>query len=110
MTTKPALIAFFALTLALLPAAGLLADMGTWTGWVTDEHCGAKGANAGHKDCAVKCHKDGAKLVFYNTADEKIYQLDNQELAAQHLGHEVKVSGEVEGDAIKVKSIDKAAM
>lgn len=110
MNRKPALIALLALTLALLPAAGLLADMGSWTGWVTDENCGAKGANAEHKDCAAKCHKDGAKLVFYNSGDQKVYKLDNQDLAAQHIGHEVKVSGELEGDAIKVKSIDKAAM
>ena len=44
------LLAVIALALPL--AAG---TKGTWTGWVTDEHCGAKGAKAEHKDCAVKC-------------------------------------------------------
>lgn len=93
------LLALFAPTLALA---------GEWTGWITDEQCAAKGAKADHADCAKKCHEKGAKLVFYNTGDEKIYALDKQDLAAQHIGHEVKVTGEAEGTAIKVSSIEAA--
>jgi hypothetical protein len=100
--TSVVLIALLAVGF-LAPA---LAHAGDWTGWVTDEHCGAKGANAGHKACTEKCMKGGSKLVFYNDGDKKIYTLDNQDLAKQHLGHEVKVSGDVEGSAIKVKSIE----
>ena len=103
--TSVVLIALLAISF-LAPA---LAHAGDWTGWVTDEHCAAKGANAAHKACAEKCLNGGSKLVFYNNADQKIYKLDNQDLAKQHLGHEVKVSGDVEGDAIKVKSIEAAA-
>ncbi|HYO12195.1 MAG TPA: DUF5818 domain-containing protein [Thermoanaerobaculia bacterium] len=99
----------FAITLAL-PLAHAGAMKGSWTGWITDEHCGAKGAKAEHKDCATKCLENGGKLVFYNTADEKIYALDNQDLAKQHLGHEVKVTGEADGKAIKVASIEKTEM
>ena len=93
------LIALFAPTLALA---------GEWTGWITDEQCAAKGAKAEHADCAKRCHGEGAKLVFYNTGDEKIYSLDNQDLASKHLGHEVKVKGEAEGTAIKVSAIEAA--
>jgi len=85
-----------------------LALAGEWTGWITDDQCAAKGANAEHADCAKKCHANGAKLVFYNTGDEKIYALDNQDLAAKHIGQEVKVKGEVDGSAIKVASIEAA--
>lgn len=99
----------FAITLAL-PLAHAGAMKGSWTGWITDESCGAKGAKAEHKDCAMKCLENGGKLVFYNTADEKLYALDNQGLAKEHLGHEVKVTGEVDGTAIKVASIEKAEM
>jgi len=102
--TSVALIALLAVSF-LAPA---LAHAGDWTGWVTDEHCAAKGANAAHKACAEKCAKGGSKLVFYNEGDQKIYTLDNQDLAKQHIGHEVKVSGDVEGSAIKVKSIEAA--
>lgn len=98
-----------AITLAL-PLAQADAMKGSWTGWITDDHCGAKGAKAEHKDCAVKCLDQGGKLVFYNPADEKIYTLDNQELAKEHLGHEVKLTGEVDGTAIKVAAIEKAEM
>ncbi|HEY0514553.1 MAG TPA: hypothetical protein VGH73_21810 [Thermoanaerobaculia bacterium] len=100
------LFALLALTVAGL--AGAAGTKGSWTGWVTDEHCGAKGASADHKACAEKCLKDGSKLVFYNTGDKKIYALDNQDLAKQNIGHEVKVTGEVDGKSIKVASIDAA--
>jgi hypothetical protein len=96
-----------AFTLSLANAGAM---KGSWTGWITDEHCGAKGAKADHKDCALKCAGENGKLVFYNTGDEKIYTLDNQDLAKQNLGHEVKVTGEVDGTAIKVTSIEKAEM
>jgi len=99
-------LTLLSLTVALAASAG---TKGSWTGWVTDEHCGAKGASADHKACAEKCLKNGGKLVFYNTADKKIYSLDNQDLAKANIGHEVKVSGEVDGKSIKVASIDAAA-
>lgn len=91
---------------ALLVPAFAFAGAGSWTGWVTDDHCAAKGANAAHADCAKKCLGNGGKLVFYNSADEKIYNLDNQKLAEEHLGHEVVVKGTAEGDSIKVESIE----
>ncbi|HEX5760518.1 MAG TPA: hypothetical protein VF121_15135 [Thermoanaerobaculia bacterium] len=102
-------VCLFALAAALALPLAVQADhhAASWTGWITDDSCGAKGANADHKACAEKCLGNGGKLVFYNPADEKLYALDNQELAAAHLGHEVKVKGELEGDAIKVASIEK---
>jgi hypothetical protein len=95
----------------LVMAAFAVAQAGTagsWTGWITDDHCAAKGAKAEHKDCAIKCLGNGGKLVFYNPADEKIYSLDKQDVAEKHLGHEVTVKGEVDGSAIKVQSIEMA--
>ena len=98
---------FFAL-LALMAVLASAGTKGTWTGWVTDEHCGAKGASADHKACAEKCATQGAKLVFYNTGDKKIYSLDKQDVAKDNIGHEVQVTGEVDGKAIKVESITAA--
>lgn len=95
---------FAALLCALLAPA--FAFAGEWTGWITDDQCASKGAKAEHADCAKKCHENGAKLVFYNTGDEKVYTLDNQELAAKNIGHEVTVKGDVEGNGIKVSSIE----
>lgn len=103
---KKALIALAAI--ALLVPALAAADAASWTGWVTDDSCAAKGANAEHASCAKKCLDNGGKLVFYNPADEKIYNLDNQKLAEEHIGHEVVVKGTAEGDSITVESIEAA--
>ncbi len=78
-----------------------------WSGWITDEHCGEKGANAGHKSCALKCAEGGAAFVLYSTADKKIYKLSDQAEAKAHLGHKVKVAGTVEGSTITVESISE---
>src|SRR5262249_40497505 len=60
--------------IALLVGAAsfvLAADTGSWSGWITDTDCGAKGASASHASCAAKCVKDkGAKYALYNPADK----------------------------------------
>ena len=95
-----------ALVLIFLLAPALYAA--DWTGWITDAGCAEKGANAEHKSCALKCAGKGKALVFYNNADKKIYKLDKQDVAKQHVGAEVVVTGEADGDSIKVTSIAEA--
>ena len=100
--------------LAVLLAAGisLAGEKGkseekSLTGWITDSHCGAKGAKEGHADCATKCVKtQGAKYALVTPEDGKVYVLDPQEKAAEHAGHHVKVKGTIEGDTLKVASIE----
>ncbi len=58
----------------LIAGAAFAAD--TMTGWVTEAHCGAKGANAGHKECGDKCVKEGQKVAFYDNATKKVYNFD----------------------------------
>lgn len=83
---------------------------GTWSGWVTDTSCGAKGANAEHAACARKCvNERGAKYALYDSSDKKLYILDPQDKAAPHAGHEVTVNGTLEGDTIHVTSIAMVA-
>lgn len=83
---------------------------GTWSGWVTDTSCGAKGANAEHAACATKCvNEHGAKYALYNPTDKKIYILDPQDKAAPHAGHEVTVNGMIDGDTIHFTSIAMVA-
>jgi hypothetical protein len=59
---------------ALVAGAALAAD--TMTGWVTEAHCGAKGASASHKECGDKCVKEGQKVAFYDNATKKVYNFD----------------------------------
>jgi Protein of unknown function (DUF5818) len=97
------------LSLLVLPIAATAAAVaGSWTGWVTDAACGASGANAAHKACAEKCLEKGSALVFFNNADKKIYQLDKQDVAKQHVGQEVTLKGKLDGKAIAVDSIEPA--
>jgi hypothetical protein len=101
----------FAAGLALTLCAGVLtfgAD-GSWTGYISDSLCGAKGANEKHADCATKCVKEkGAKYVFVNDADHKVYNIDAQDKVAAHAGHHVVVKGSVTGDDLKLTSLEMA--
>ncbi len=97
---------------ALLIVAGIslaAGKEGSWTGWITDNTCGAKGDNAKHAGCATKCVKEhGAKYALYNPSDKKVYILDPQDKVAEHAGHRVIVKGTAEGDTITITSISMA--
>jgi len=88
------------------------ADDNTWTGWISDSHCGAKGMSAGHKACAETCVKTkGASWVFVNEKDQKVYTIANQSMVHSDtdLGHEVTVTGTMNNDgSLKVNSIAEA--
>ena len=76
----------FAFTLSLTAADS------KWSGWISDAKCGAGGAKAEHRECALKCAEGGQKLVLV-TSDQKVHALDNQALAKEHAGHQVTVHG-----------------
>jgi uncharacterized protein DUF5818 len=97
-----------AIGVILFTAALAMAADGTWTGWITDDKCGVKAAHDGARDCTIKCVKEGAKYVFVNDGDKKIYTIDAQDKVADHAGHHVKVTGTVEGDTLKLSAIDMA--
>ena len=50
-----------ALVIALVLMVAPAMYAGSWTGWITDEHCGAKGNNADHKSCAKRKLGDMAR-------------------------------------------------
>ena len=103
-------IRFATFTAATLFAAALtMGADGSWTGWISDSQCGVKGANAKAGECTTKCVKEhGAKYVFVNDSDKKVYAIDDQDKVAAHAGHHVTVKGSVSGDSLKLSSIDMA--
>ncbi len=106
--TSLSLVFALALVTALVAAPSFAAS--SWTGWITDSHCAAKGANAKHTEaCVEKCVKEGGKVVFFNDADKKLYDIDKTDLAMTHIGHEVTVTGTLESGAIQVDSIEPVA-
>jgi hypothetical protein len=103
---------WMAIAATLFAGTLALAADNSWTGWISDSQCGVKGANdkAGTAECTTKCVKEhGAKYVFVNDADKKIYVVDAQDKVAEHAGHHVTVKGTVEGDTLKLTSIEMAA-
>ena len=90
------------LALALGIASYMLAaaNESSWTGWVTETHCGAKGANEGHRDCAIKCVKEhGAKWALYNPTDQSVTVLSCDEAMAEKMaGKKVAIKGTMNKD------------
>jgi hypothetical protein len=104
------LLVFLAAAIGLSTAAD--SKTTTWTGWISDAHCGAKGMSAEHKACANTCvTKNGSSWVFVNTADTKVIAIHNQDAVngEKNLGKEVKVTGHLMDDgSLQVDSIANA--
>ncbi len=82
-------------------------DMGkatTVNGWVSDDKCGAKGANDKAEACTKKCLAAGAKMVIVTDKDEKVLMVENPDALKDHVGHHITVTGKVMGDSIHVDS------
>lgn len=91
----------------LAVSAVALDDMGkseTVKGWVSDDKCGAKGANASAEACTKKCLAAGAKMVIVTDKDQKILAVENPDALKGHEGHHIAVTGHVMGDSIQVES------
>lgn len=102
------LISAFALVFAAVSAG---AAPGTWTGKISDSHCGAKhkmmdGKRMPDRACTEMCVKGDGKYVFVSKG--KVYQIADQKDAAlaTHAGHTVQLTGEMKGDTITVARID----
>jgi hypothetical protein len=97
------LAVFFVLALSALA----FDDMGkssTVKGWVSDDKCGAKGANASAEACTKKCLDGGAKMVIVTDKDQKVLMVENPEALKEHVGHHIAATGSVKGDSIHVES------
>ncbi len=82
----------------------------TWTGWISDSHCGAKGMSADHKACAQTCVRTkAATWVFVNGTDRKVLNIHNQDSvdADKDLGTEVRITGHLLDDG--TLHVDKIA-
>lgn len=85
---------------------------GTWTGFITDTHCGKKGANVDHTaECVEKCMKGGSKAQIWNEADQKIHDLDSFDKVKGLVGQRVTLKGTLDPatNTITVERAEKAA-
>jgi len=82
----------------------------TYTGWISDDKCAAKGANAGHATCAKKCIQAGEKPVLVADSDQKVMPIDNPDAVKDQVGQHVAVkgtttsSGALHIDKVEIKS------
>ncbi len=95
--------------LAALPALAAGKSQ-TLTGEVSDTMCGAKHEMPGKAaDCTRVCVKHGSKYAL--VVGDKVYTLQTSDQAAlaklnDLAGSKAKVTGEVEGTTVTVKSVD----
>jgi hypothetical protein len=75
-------------------------------GFVQDEKCSTNAGMKGNAECAKKCIDGGAAAVLV-TPEGKIYKIAEQDKIKAHAGHNVTITGKLEGDTI---SIEKVAM
>jgi hypothetical protein len=80
-------------------------DKGTWTGYISDAHCGAKGNNDGHADCARKCVKEGYAPVF--VVGDKVYAISDVKKVSKFIGDKVTITGTISGETIEIEKITK---
>lgn len=89
------------------------------TGEVMDSFCAKNGSHdqmmqdmksMGHDktSCSTQCVRLGAKYVFVDSAKQAIYQLDDQEKAAEFAGQKVRISGTLQKTKIKIADIQRA--
>jgi hypothetical protein len=94
---------------ALLAALPLLADSNSWTGYITDPHCGKKGASSEHTaDCVEKCMKDGSKAQIQE--GDKAYNLDDFGKVKSFVGQKVTIRGTLDPktNTITIRSVGQA--
>ncbi len=97
------------ITLLIFVCMAWGAEQKTWTGVVSDSHCGTKHSAASDRaaTCVGKCVAGGAKYVL--VSGEKVYQLDAQDKFADLAGKSVKVTGTESNDTITVASVEAAS-
>ncbi|MCS7041257.1 MAG: hypothetical protein N2036_09830 [Bryobacteraceae bacterium] len=91
----------------LMSAAAALA--GEWTGYVSEDKCGAKHQSGSPADvsCVKACIKGGAKPVL--VTDGKVVPIANPDKVPESLyGLKAKVSGELKDGRLQIASIQKA--
>jgi hypothetical protein len=94
------------LTMSALMAIGSLsAFAGDYSGVISDSKCSHKDASEKSAACAQKCIKGGADAVLVTS--DGVYTLDkaSMEKVTPHIGHQVTVTGKLEGKTLTVESI-----
>jgi hypothetical protein len=110
------LLAIILVTGSMYAAQSDSNNTSTFTGEIMDSLCAKAGSHdqmmhdmksmgPDKSSCSAMCIRLGAKYVLYDSAKQAIYQLDDQDKAAEFAGHKVQVSGTLQKMKIKVANI-----
>src|SRR6266403_1789294 len=79
-----------------------------WQGFVTDTHCGTNCQvtkdMTPDKKCIDRCVRKGSKYGLW--VGHHVYELEPQSKAAHYSGRDVAVTGALDGDTIRIDSIE----
>jgi len=95
------------LAVSLCSVAALADEM---TGYVSESHCGAAHSSPGAKNtaCVKKCLEGGSDPVLVSNGKVMKFDADSKEKAKAYAGKNVKIDGTMDGDLVKITSIDQA--
>jgi hypothetical protein len=80
------------------------------TGYISEAGCGAKhsAVSAANTKCVEACIKKGSDPVLVSDGKVMKFDADSKEKAKAFAGQSVKIDGTMDGDVVKITSIDKA--
>jgi hypothetical protein len=79
-------------------------NSGSWSGTLVSSSCNADEAFNESPECTKNV--PGAKVSLYDDTNRVMYSLEPQESVVAHLGDSVTVRGTLDGDAIRLASIE----
>jgi len=89
---------------ALASAQSGVPNTGAWSGTIVYSSCNADEAFAESPECLRSA--PGAKLSLYDDTNRVMYGLEPQERVISHPGDSVTVRGTLDGDTIRVTSVE----
>lgn len=99
---------FASIMAASLGSFGAFAD--EMTGYISDAHCGAahSSPSAANTACIKKCLGGGSDPVLVSNG--KVIKIDasSKDKAVAHAGENVTINGTMDGDSLKIDSIETA--
>ncbi len=101
----------FVLATFLVASVGTVAAVADQlTGYISEAGCGAKhsAVSAANTKCVEACIKKGSDPVLVSDGKVMKFDTDSKEKAKAFAGQSVKIDGTMDGDLVKITSIDKA--
>jgi hypothetical protein len=98
------LVALFSITPLAAAGQNNTTKPGSWSGTLVSSSCNADEAFAESPDCTKNV--PGAKVALLDDTNRVMYGLESQESVAAHLGDSVTVRGTLDGDTIRMTSIE----